>query len=153
MTITPAIDLAKIKHLSGDDEGYFEYAIIPGDQDVQVVNGQVTVVGQTPDHILVENYYDDTIKGYDFGERFRELVDLARAGGAVVEGVFYGDGEESEDFWALRVENNVVSEESGQITYPGDLKEVKAQAWQEAHDLLCTLHGIQINCHTNPYRR
>lgn len=149
LEITPAIDLKKVEHLSGEKDGYFTFTIVPGDQDVRIVNGVVTVVGTKPDMIMVENYFEDSIKAYDFDNQVERLVDLAKDNGAVVDGVFYGDGEESEDFWALVVEANAIHTERGEVVYSHQTKTAQAQAWQQAHDAICLLNIS--GCHINPF--
>lgn len=153
-SIVPPIDDAKMKHLTGD-YGYFRFAQVPGDQTVQVVNGQVTVVGTNPGETSVELNFDDAIKGYDFHDHVQMLVDLAIANGSVANGQFDGDGEESGDNWRIIVTSNTVTSEAGSIIYPSDLKDYQRVAWEQGHNALCSwsvpVHNRPCPQHPNPY--
>ncbi len=149
MTITPAIDLDKIKHLRGDEGGFFQFEVELGDMDVKIINGVVTAVGTKPDVINVTNYFEESIKAYSFDETVDALITIAKQEGAVVDGIFYGDGEESEDFWALVVENNTHRTEPGQVVYAHSIAEQKAIGWAAAHDAICILNTP--GCHINPF--
>lgn len=122
LTITPAIDEAKFKDFAdrNADEGYFSFALRQGDEDVQLVNGVITVVGKTPDVTEVGLNFDESIKAYDFRDAVTLLVGRAKDLGHRVDGAFYGDGEESDDFWRIGVDNNVISSEGGEIVYPSE---------------------------------
>jgi len=106
------------------------------------------VVGDNPGSTTVEFGYDENIKAYDFTEHVNRLVDLVETQGSVVNATFTGDGEESDDFWQVNIKDNKVTVESGEIIYPSDLLDLKAQAWRQGHDEACTAMAC---LHKNPY--
>jgi hypothetical protein len=119
LEISPPIDESKFTEFVGDDS-YFTFELVPGDEDVQLINGIITVVGQSAGHTDVNLNFDESIKAYDFEDHVNRLVGRAKSLGHQADGAFYGDGEESEDFWRLGVDNNALSTESGEIVYPSD---------------------------------
>lgn len=148
LEISPPIDETKFSEFSGD-ESYFTFKHIPGDEDVKLINGVITVVGQSSGCTEVGLASYESMKAYNFDEHVRKLVDKAKALGHVVNGAFYGDGEESEDFWRLGVEANVIFTEGGQIIYPSDrYHEIASRGKQSgAHgNVIPRPDGARANC-------
>lgn len=127
LTIEPPINPEKFKDLIDppgagvNAESYFVHTRDEGgDEDVQIIDGQITVVGETAGHSVIDFAFDESVKAYDFHEKLAELVDYAKGLGYTVNGSFDGDGEESEDFWRSYVINNVVTTEQGEVSYPSE---------------------------------
>jgi len=120
--ITPPIDENQFKDVIGSDgECYFVLTDqVDGDEDVQIINGQITVVGQTAGHSQVDIAFEESVKAYDFDGQVQTLVETAKKHGHTVNGQFDGDGEESEDFWRVNIVNNKIIAESGSIVFPSD---------------------------------
>lgn len=148
----PPIDDEKLKEFSvdHDDEGYFRFTQESGDEEVTIVDGQVAVVGTNPGRTVVEFGYHDGVKAYDFPEVTERLAQLCEKEGAVFNALFYGDGEESDDYWRLDVTNNQVKQEESERMFASDLAECRSEAWQLAHDQLCH-YGRNCSTHKNPY--
>jgi hypothetical protein len=69
-TIEPPIDE---KHWPDEwhcdnGDGYFNLSQVDGDETVAVVNGQVTVVGKSSGHTVVDFAFDDSVKAYDIDQ-------------------------------------------------------------------------------------
>jgi len=149
ISIVPPIDDAKMKPFDTDHDSYFRIEQKPGDQTVQMVNGQITVVGNNPGETIVHFGYDDSIKGYDFQDHVARLLAFVAAEGSVANGQFYADGEETDDNWRIVVENNAYGEERGEILFPSDVRSHKADAWWAAHQTMCSMDPCPT--HKNPY--
>lgn len=129
LEIAPAIPLPAPSEVGHDGNpiyfGYFTLDVKDGDEDVQIVDGQITVVGKEPGTIVVGQYYDETIKGYDYSEQLGALVDWAKANGGIVNGIISCDGEESTDFSRFRIENNTIHGETPRFLWPnGDIESI-----------------------------
>lgn len=124
--IVPPIDDAKLDEFNVDSTTYGEYTYfrfeqIAGDQTVGLrPDGSVGVVGTDPGKTKVDFGVDDSVKGYNFSESVQALADLCAREGSVLEAVFEGDGEESDDFWKLDVTNNQLTHIQGQVSFPDD---------------------------------
>lgn len=134
-TIEPQIPEADwLYDLLEEGDSYFILRQEDGDEDVQLVNGQITVVGQNPGVTKVDFRYDDSVKAYDFDERLNELLDWVKTNGAKINGYFNGDGEESEDFWRVEIRDNIAKTEGGSIVYPSERLEPIAERGRDKHN-------------------
>lgn len=129
LEIVPAIALPTPSEVGYNNTpvyfGYFTMDVKDGDEDVQLVNGQITVVGKSPGSITVGQYYEESVKGYDYGKQLTALVDWAKAAGATVNGTISCDGEESNDFSRFRIENNTIHAETPRFIWPnGDVENI-----------------------------
>lgn len=105
---------------SGNDEGYFRITHKEGDEDVQIVDGEIKVVGKTAGSTEFDFAIDESFKAYDIDAHIELFRDVAKSLGYVVNGQLDGDGEESDDFWRTRIVDNKIIAEGGSITYPSD---------------------------------
>lgn len=131
------------------NDTYFVFKQQDGDEDVQVVNGQITVVGKTAGVTLVDWYPDERAKFYDFDGNLQGLVDFVKSQGASITATFYGDGEDSDDFWRAHVDNNVIATERGEITYPSERYEVlkgKARDARNHGHVVPRADGVRTVC-------
>lgn len=130
-------------------DDYFEFNHVDGDEDVRIVNGEITVVGKTAGYTQVVLRYEGSVKAYDFDERLDSLIKWVKSQGAAVDGTFYGDGEESQDFWRVSIENNVPSTEHGVIVYPSERLEsiaVRGRAKFNHGNIIPRPDGLHIQC-------
>lgn len=117
--VSPPLPETEWKNLS--DGGYFKFTQVEGDEDVQIINGVITVVGKTPGHTEIALAFDESIKGYDFAEWVEKIAKKCIELNLVMDGCFEGDGEESNDMWRLDITNNQLTQEAAQVIYPSDL--------------------------------
>lgn len=125
-TVTPQISpkdeaaFARFDAGNGADEGYFNVTHKDGDEDVQIVDGEIKVVGKTAGSTEFDFAIDESFKAYEIDSHIQLLRDTAQGLGYVVNGQLDGDGEESDDFWRTLIVNNKIIAEGGTITYPSD---------------------------------
>lgn len=95
--------------------GYFTFEVVPGDETVSLVDGQVKVIGTSSGHIKVGFAYDDSIKGYDLEDHAQALFDWVQANGAEIKGIFNRKGEEDGDYQRYRYEGTAYYNEAGAV--------------------------------------
>lgn len=128
-TITPPIDMAQwpVKKQAVDAEepqfGYFAFTDVPGDEDVKIVDGVLTVVGTSSGHTEVIVYWEDSIKAYDFTADCNNLLTWVQKNGSTITGTFRGEGEETGDIWRVRFEGTDWIHEAPKLMWPnGDVE-------------------------------
>ena len=155
--VTPEIDpshLAQIQALECFQEEYFvigESRATQGGDTLGLVNGVVTVIPghKIPGYTHIKVGFDESIKAYDFDSQVQTLVDELDQLGYQVNGNFDGDGEESDDFWRLDIQGNVVTSKKAIIRFDDPLDEIRARAAQGHGWVLPLPANVTLNCSGN----
>lgn len=102
--------------------GYFLFENQPGNYDVKIVDGQM-VVTSTPGSTVVQMFWEDSLKAYDFEEQCSLLFDWAKKQGSTITGIMRVEGEENGDVSRVRFESGQMHAERPTLTWPnGDVE-------------------------------
>lgn len=102
---------------AGAEEDFFIITTDGDPDDVQVVNGELTVVAGTQFQNVTMRY-EERIKGYNFDERVQMLLDKVLEVGGEIHGHFRGDGEEDGDIWRIRFTGTDKVSERPKLVWP-----------------------------------
>lgn len=118
--VEPALSEALIKRLGlGRNGDVYDFVAIQDgtDDDVQLINGEITVVPGTK-HTRIEPRFDEPFKAYESAEQLDKIMLAAKKAGHDANGAMYFDGEETRDFARIRVEHCVTHGERPKLVWP-----------------------------------
>lgn len=115
LTIVPPIPKTHVKAAlwdkSGDDSNDLVVETTKGEDDVQVVDGEITVVKGGTRQEAVLRYDDDYDASRNLEANAKALAKWVQGEGSVLVGEMLVFGEESTDIWRLVAANNAVRTE------------------------------------------
>lgn len=118
MVIEPALpaDLTAPDGSSGEvDKSWWLLENQGVGETVIAKDGALVITGRS--YTEVSMAFEESIKAYDNSalEAVTALVDLATEYGSIVNGAIFGDGEEPNDYWRIRIDNSVIVHEEAAV--------------------------------------